>query len=107
MLDDKATWPDGGNGVEAGLMKMNELMLLGQFRIFDDLQEVIEEVREYHRKAMPNGLSQIVKVKDDLVDAIRYALMMARHAEQKRVIYDNDIDQWEEPLSQERGAMGY
>jgi phage terminase large subunit-like protein len=69
MLDDAACWVSGGNGVEAGLMQLNSLMLTGKFKIFDDLVEVIEEVREYHRKQMPSGLSQIVKTKDDLIDA--------------------------------------
>ncbi len=107
MLDDCASWPDGGNSVEVGLVKLNNLMATGKFKVFDDLQEVIEEIREYHRKAMPNGLSQIVKMKDDLISAIRYALMDARHAEQKRAIYGNIVDQYDEPVSHQRNASGY
>ncbi len=108
MLDEHATWKDGGLGVEAGLMELNNLMTLGQFKIFEDLFEVIEEVREYHRKAMPNGMSQIVKLKDDLISAIRGAYMMARHAEQKRHIMGNQTEDWEEsPMNQQRSATGY
>lgn len=97
MLDEHATWPDGGNGVEAGLMKLNDLMLTDRFKVFSDLWEVFDEIREYHRKAMPSGLSQIVKIKDDLISAIRTAFMMARFAERKRDIYftvnDDDYEQ--------------
>lgn len=107
MLDEPASWPDGGVSVEAGLVKLNDLMANGKFKIFDDLWEVIEEVREYHRKQMPNGMSQIVKLKDDLISAIRYAFMMTRHAQQKSVLLDNNIDQWEAPMNQQRNASGY
>jgi len=94
MCDEHATWKDGGTGVEAGLMQMNNLMLTGKFKVFDDLWEVVEEIREYHRKQMPNGMSQVVKLKDDLISAIRYAYMMARHAIQKRDILDNNVDEY-------------
>jgi len=108
MLYDHATWPDGGNGVEAGLMKLNELMQTGKFKVFDDLWEVLEEIREYHRKQMPSGLSQIVKVKDDLIDAIRTGFMMARFAERKQDIRKTSPEEWEEELRPERaGTMGY
>ncbi len=104
MLDDHATWKDGGNGVEAGLMKLNELMGTSKFFVFDDLKDVLEEIREYHRKSMPSGLSQIVKIKDDYCDAIRYAFMMARFAEQVNMV-DNDEDY--EPQQESNNAMGY
>jgi hypothetical protein len=104
MLDDHACWPDGGNGVEAGLMELNNLMSTDKFKVFEDLHEVFEEIREYHRKSMPNGLSRIVKIKEDLVDAIRYAYMMARMAEQKSMLDDDDdYDDEYRPQS----AMGY
>lgn len=105
MIYEHAQWEDGGTGVEAGLMKLNELMSLGRFKVFDDLPEVFEEIREYHRKPGPHGTSKIVKVKDDLIDAIRYAFMMTRHAEQKGHInreYEPD-DNFQEPAN----AMGY
>jgi phage terminase large subunit-like protein len=107
MLDEHSRWPDGGIGVEAGLMKLNELMMLGQFKVFDDLWEVLEEIREYHRKHTPNGMSVIVKTKDDLIDAIRTAFMSARYAEQKGKLKKsaNEHEDWEPP--REVGAMGY
>ena len=106
MLDDHAQWADGGNGVEAGLMEINNLMANDRFHVFDDLVEVFEEIREYHRKEMPSGLSKIVKTKDDLIDAIRTAYMMARFADQKHRIGVNP-DDYEYDNSPETGAMGY
>lgn len=81
MLDDWAQWPDGGNGVDAGLVMINKLMSLGKWKIFDDLVELHEEVREYHTVTGDNGLTKIVKIKEDLISAMRYAFMMARFAE--------------------------
>ncbi len=105
MLDDHSTWEEGGNGVEAGLMEINNLMKTGRFKVFSHLIEVFEEIRGYHRISKPNGKSEIVKKGDDLVDAIRYAYMMRRHAIQKndigREFYDDD-DHFEDT-----NAMGY
>lgn len=107
MLDEHSKWPDGGIGVEAGLMKLNELMMLGKFKVFNDLWEVLEEIREYHRKQMPNGMSQIVKVKDDIIDAIRTAFMSARFAEQKKYLVKSPYDDVYEEPRYGSGAMGY
>ena len=105
MLSDHATWVDGGNGVEAGLMEINNLMSTEKFKVFDDLPEVLEEIREYHRKSLPSGLSQIVKVKDDYIDAIRYAYMMLRFAEQKYILDNVPIDHVSPPPVE--NALGY
>jgi len=108
MMDEHSKWEDGGIGVEAGLMRLNELMLTGKFKVFDDLWEVLEEIREYHRKSMPNGLSVIVKIKDDIIDAIRTAFMSARYAERKQDIRGTGPDEYEIELQTNRaGAMGY
>ena len=105
MLDEHCTWPDGGNGVEAGLMELNNLMGTDKFKVFEDLHEVFEEIREYHRKSMPSGMSQIVKLKEDLIDAIRGAYMMARFAEQQGML-DNAEDVYIEDYKP-TNAMGY
>lgn len=76
MLDKQATWPDGGNSVEQGLIELYRLIDLGKFKIFSHLSEVFEEFQQYHRDE--NG--RIVKIKDDILDAIRYAYMMRREA---------------------------
>lgn len=77
MLFDRATWPDGSNGVEAGLFEIITLMQKGQFKIFSGLRDVFDEIGQYHR----DDKGKIKKVRDDLLDAIRYAYMMRRYAE--------------------------
>lgn len=76
MLPEHAKWPDGGNGVEIGLMEIRDLMLAGKFKVFEGLRDVFDEFLQYHRDE--NG--KIHKVKEDLLDAIRYAYMMRRYA---------------------------
>lgn len=75
MLPEKATHPDGGNGVEAGIVEMLERMETGRFKVFSHLEPWFEEFRQYHRK---DGL--IVKEFDDRISASRYAVMMRRFA---------------------------
>lgn len=83
MLPDKATHPPsegeeegtGGNGVEAGLLQMLDLMQTGRWKVFSNLVEWFEEFRMYHRKD-----GKIVKLDDDLLSASRYAYMMRRFA---------------------------
>ena len=75
MLPEKATHEKGGNGVEAGLLEMLERMQTGRFKVFAGLNDWFEEFRLYHRV---DGL--VVKERDDLISATRYALMMRRFA---------------------------
>lgn len=75
MLPERATFEDGGNGVEAGIMDMLDRMQTGRFKVFRTCGGWFSEFRLYHRK---NGL--IVKLKDDIVSSSRYALMMKREA---------------------------
>lgn len=76
MLSEHATFGDKrGNGVEAGLMDMLERMQTGRFKVDENLSEWFEEFRMYHRKD-----GKVVKERDDLLCATRYALMMIRHA---------------------------
>lgn len=76
MLYERATWEDGSNGVEAGLYEIRDLMRKGKFKIFAGLRDVFDELLQYHR----DDKGKIVKVRDDLLDAIRYAYMMKREA---------------------------
>jgi len=76
MLAEHATWPEGGNSVESGIYDINGLMTTGKFKVFAGLHEVLEEIRQYHR----SDTGKIVKIRDDLIDAIRYAYMMRRFA---------------------------
>jgi hypothetical protein len=75
MLPERATFDDGGNGVEAGLMDMLNRMRTGRLKVYAYLVDWFDEFLLYHRK---NG--KVVKEYDDLLSATRYALMMLRFA---------------------------
>ena len=76
MLPERAEWEEGGNGVEAGIADMLDRMLTGRWKVFSTCREWLEERRLYHRKD-----GKIVKERDDVLSASRYALMMLRFAE--------------------------
>jgi len=91
MLPWKATNPpspgqkegEGGNSVEASLMEMLERMQTGRFKVFKTCKYFMEEKRMYHRAILEsNGarISKLVKMNDDVISAVRYAIMMLRHA---------------------------
>lgn len=88
VLGKHATHSDGSNGVEAGLMEILTRMQTGRFKVFSHLEDWWSEFRLYHRKD-----GKIVKERDDLMDATRYAVMMLRHAERPE-IYEGD--EWED-----------
>lgn len=75
MLDEHATFEDGGYSIEAGLAMMLDRMRSGRIKVFPHLAEWFEEFRTYHRK---DGL--VVKERDDIMSATRYGLMMLRKA---------------------------
>jgi phage terminase large subunit-like protein len=75
MIQERATFEDGSNGVEAGIMDMLDRMRTSRWRVFSHLLDWFEEFRLYHRKD-----GQIVKLNDDLMAASRYGMMMLRHA---------------------------
>jgi hypothetical protein len=81
MLPERATFDDGTNGVEAGISDMLQRMQTGRFKVFSTCGDWFEEFRLYHRKD-----GRIVKERDDVISASRYALMMKRFA---RVKADN------------------
>lgn len=76
LCGEHATWPDGSNGVEAGLYELRDLMQKGKLRVFKGLREWFDEFNQYHR----DEKGHIVKTRDDLLDATRYAYMMRRLA---------------------------
>lgn len=78
MLADRATFEDGSNGVEAGILEMFDRMQTGRLKVFSHLGDWFEEFRMYHRR---DGL--IVKLNDDLMSATRYAMMMRRASKPK------------------------
>ena len=75
LLEEHAQWEEGGYGVEAGIADILDRMLTQRFKVFDHLNEWFDECRLYHRKE-----GKIVKERDDLMSATRYALMMMRFA---------------------------
>jgi phage terminase large subunit-like protein len=78
MLPDRATFADGTNGVEAGLAEMLDRMQTGRFKVFSTCPLWFEEFRLYHRED-----GKVVKERDDVISASRYALMMKRFAKVK------------------------
>lgn len=76
MISEHAQFADKrGNSVEAGLMEILERMQTGRFKVDRTLTDWLNECHGYHRKD-----GQVVKERDDLMDATRYAYMMLRYA---------------------------
>lgn len=76
MLHEHAQFADDrGNGVEAGLFEMLDRMQTNRLKVFEHLHDWFEEFELYHRK---DGV--VVKERDDILSATRYALMMLRYA---------------------------
>jgi len=93
MLEDMATWENGGNGVEQGIMEIYHLIKTKRMLFFNDLGELFDEMLQFHRDE--KGL--VVKLVDDLISALRYAYMMKREAVRKCDIMPDDEDYYEEP----------
>jgi hypothetical protein len=76
MLFERAQFEDGSFGLEAGVSALLDRMQTNRFKVARHLSDWWEEFRMYHRK---DGI--IVKERDDLMSATRYAIMMLRFAE--------------------------
>jgi phage terminase large subunit-like protein len=81
MLAHHATFSDGSNSTELGILEMQERMSTNRFKVFETCPDWFEEFREYHRKD-----GQLVKVRDDLMSATRIGVMQLRSA--KTVLFD-------------------
>jgi phage terminase large subunit-like protein len=75
MLPIHAQFEDGSMGVEAGILEMNDRLSAGRLKISLQCPLLIEEMETYHRDK-----GKIVKEADDLVCALRYAIVMRRYA---------------------------
>lgn len=84
MLHEMAQFPETGDeggykvsrtSVEAGVLKLLQLMQTGKFKVFSNQRDWFDEFLLYHRKD-----GKIVKLQDDLMSATRYAYMMIRYA---------------------------
>lgn len=75
MLAEHATWERGGVSTEAGILEMDERFKTGKLKIARQLSNFFEEYRFYHRKD-----GKINPVNNDILDALRVALMCKRYA---------------------------
>ena len=75
MLQEHATWPEGGYSREAAVTEIAERATTGRFKVASHLSEWFEEFRLYHRK---DGI--IVPFEDDLMSATEKIIMAKRHA---------------------------
>lgn len=75
MIPEHAQFPNGSNGLEAGIQEMLDRMKSGRWKVLPSCRLWLEEFRMYHRKD-----GKIVKMRDDLISASRYALMDLRYA---------------------------
>lgn len=94
MLPERATFEDGSHGVEAGVTKMLTRMQNGTWRVDSSLTDWFDEFLMYHRK---DGV--IVKEKDDIMAASRYAMMMLRHAKPMHEIVRKEEPTWRARLA--------
>jgi phage terminase large subunit-like protein len=79
MLPQPSSYDDTRrNTVEAGLMDMLDRMTTGRLKVFKHLNDWFEEFELYHRKD-----GKVVKERDDLMSATRYAIMDIRFARAK------------------------
>ena len=94
MLPDNARFEDGSNGVEAGLTMMLMRMESGRLKVFSHLHDLFEEIGSYYRNE-----GKIIKIDEDCICALRYALMCLRFA--RRVNRNNKFingypEEWDE-----------
>jgi hypothetical protein len=75
MLYQHATHPSGGFGLEASIADVLDRMQTRRLIVADHLVELREELRMWHRKD-----GKVVRENDDLISALRYALMSLRFA---------------------------
>ncbi|HEY7306271.1 MAG TPA: terminase family protein [Bryobacteraceae bacterium] len=59
------------NSVEAGILRLHQQLSDGSLKIFATCQQLLADLRYYHR----NERGQVVKKQDHLIDALRYAAM--------------------------------
>jgi phage terminase large subunit-like protein len=76
MLGEHAQWPEGGYSFEAGIFMINEMLGNGKLKICASNVDLLDEMRQYRRED-----GKIVKLNDDIISAMRYAIMMKRFAQ--------------------------
>lgn len=99
MLSERAQFPDDrGNGLEAGIQEILQLIQLGRLKVDRSLHDWFEEYRTYHRKD-----GKVVKEREDLLSATRYGVMMWRYA-QPLVRPEDKPDRYSKPRLKHTGA---
>ena len=76
MLQEHATWPDGGYSTEAAVLNLQERIATCRFRVASTCNEFFEEYRQYHR----DKLGRLVSANDDVLSAVFKTTMMLRAA---------------------------
>lgn len=80
MLPTHATFESGSYGLEEGVLEMHDRFKTRRLIVDENLTEIFSEVRVYHR----DEKGKIVKKRDDLLCAIRYAMMARRYGAQQQ-----------------------
>ena len=75
MLAEHAQNKAGGYHIEPAIEEMIGYMKQGKFTIASHMTELAEEILNFHR----DEDYKVVKLRDDLISAVRYAFMMRRH----------------------------
>jgi phage terminase large subunit-like protein len=103
--DDEKAEGKGGISIEPGLIEMNARFADRRLRIYNTLTDVWEEIRNYHMITTAAGQPKIVDRDEDLIQAIRYLLMMLRHFVKEEDLDDED---WEDEQDYTRSTVtGY
>ena len=75
MLPHPAELPTGGNSLEGSVHAIDTMMQDGRFSIFRNASLFVEEAQQYRRVKVKGGGTRIVSASDDLIDAVRMAIM--------------------------------
>jgi len=73
MLDKHATLPGGGVSLDPQIDNINQLLATGKLKISRRCKMLLEELSNYER----DEKGQPIPVRDDLISALRYAILMA------------------------------
>ena len=91
------------NGVESGLYEVWQMLTSGMLKIFDNLQYTLEEYRIYRR----DDKGHVVKEKDHLMDALRYAVVSGRELAKADVTTKPRLATHNGTVKRSGGWMGY
>jgi hypothetical protein len=85
-------WPHDGLQHDKGSGEQLAQQYRDQEMVFKTCPLWMEEKRLYHRKKNDQGKIAIVALRDDLISASRYGLMMIRHAVMNQVAFMPQVD---------------